>query len=211
MFETTKRVALGITLGLPVVGAALPAHAATTDPNPTPSQPTSRYCAGIAQSTAEVRSGQKGQIACFDTFAESAAFAGVTVAPDETFEDYMSNRSTLQPNADGATSATSTTGTFDRTVLSTSYHYNSGGGDYFQLWGTTCDNSAYNLPDVGHDNWIGSTYLTGFFGVCTKAKHFDAPNLGSGNTQIIDGNASPQNWNLTGAMYQTTSSIQFQH
>jgi len=205
MFETSKKVALGVTLALPAAGALAPAHAATiAAPAPEPETATT-FCAALAQTAQQVRNGEVAQMKCFGTFAEEAAFVGVLVAPDETLESYMRK---AKAAADARESvATSTTSDFPPSVLNSSFQYNNGGGGtVFQLWGTTCTNSGFNLAPYNRDNWIGSTYLTGYFGMCSKAKHYDAPNLGQGNAQVIQGTAAP---NLTGAMYQATSSILF--
>jgi hypothetical protein len=205
MFDTSKRIALGVALAVPAVaasGAAHPAAAAAA-----PDEAPLAFCSGHAQTKEQIRAGEEMHFVCYATFEEAMAAVGITAAPGDTPETFAARtrRTGLVASTSGP-STMSATGDFLLAI-----HYGvpdapSNSTPNYMPVGPNCNDYGINIAGTYVDNWIKSTRPVG----CSKVKHFDAPNWGSGYTQTTDAN----NVNLNSPMDQpshATSSLQYKN
>jgi len=216
MFDTPKRVALGVAMALPVMGVVAPSAAAETDP--APDVDPNRQCVARPQTPQAVRSGEIGEIRCFPTFKEAMASVGISVDDTETASSYAersrlaaaarqqsasSNDLAMTSNSANCPTGTSTN-TSDPCALAVHYYLpdwaEGDGSSYYVLTftGSSCG-GGFNFGGSYWDNRIASTKP----GMCPRTKHYEQASWQGSVVQTTDWT----NHNLTGAMYRATSSV----
>lgn len=161
MFASSKRVALGVALALPAVGA-VSGSPASADVTPSSSPPVGHHC--ITQAVPASTPGATGSgVTCFATFAEAMAALGVSVP------------GTATPTDPGL--ATAAAGS---NLLAVHYQNYDGTGDSLSVTGADC-NSV--VADTGYYGGLLSS--TQHF-MCSRAKHYTGTNF-SGSAQLTTG------------------------
>lgn len=150
MFDVSKRVALGAALGVPLVGAVLPAASAAAAVEPPAPDAPRNHCVTSELTPQQLASGQRSSLSCFATFSEALASRGVRVGAD------------VQPaglSVDVILSVTS--------LAAIHYEGSGASGASLQVYGD-CNGGGISL-DPSWDNKISSTR----HGACSTVKHFD--------------------------------------
>jgi hypothetical protein len=207
MFESTKRVALGAVVALPTLAVATSAYA--DDPTPPAPAPANNACVAHVQTVDEVQRGVPATVTCYPTFVDAMNAVGIPAVPGDTPQTIAARE---RAAAAAAPDPATTTGAMTMAassptpvLLSASYTADGVNNNEvpFSVYGTDCNGGGIDLASSypAWDNVIGYTST----GLCSKIKHYDAPNFGSGAYQVV----SPTSGLLTGAMHKTTSSIKY--
>ncbi len=226
MFDTSKRLALGVALTLPVVGVvAAPAHAdPTSDPLPntapatTPTTsptttPTSavNVCLAHSQSNDAVKRHEVPAITCFSSFADAMASVGITVDPSASpdtiiqqaravAKDRLAANAAAKASAPSAASAADVSAaSFAEAPLALHWDGKPNASNYLFITGTECTGQGINLDGGPWDNRIQYTTPAG----CSKVKHYDGA-MYTGSAQTTTPAVS-----LLTSLFMKTSSLTY--